>query len=138
MSDANNYNRRRAARLEAESCFRNTSWAYPATNIFSSLMRKRFAAIILDISAGGIGMLTSEQMRIGEYIELTVCYKDFKPFVVNCRVRSCREYDEMDIGGTKLDYFKVGLQLELCSNETMNSIKKVVQLVSIRQPSEAS
>lgn len=133
MSHEDNYERRRADRLTAESNFRNTSWAYPSTNLFGMLLRKRYAASIIDISDGGMGIITNEKIKIGSNIELTICYKEFTPFVVHCRVRSSRISEQHEMNGKTVSYHNIGLQLELCSNETMNSIRKVVHLINLNK-----
>lgn len=135
MSYENSYERRRVNRLTAESDFRNTSWAYPATSLVKMLLRKRYAASILDISGGGIGIITNKNVKIGGNLELTICYKEFTPFVVNCRVRSSRVSEEHKLNGKTVYYYLVGLQLELCSNETMSAIRKIIQLIHLSKKS---
>ena len=125
-----NQERRRQESLVAEADIKNTSWAYATTGLFKQLLRSRYSASIVDISEGGIGILTNAPIAKGENIDVTVCYRNFKPFVASCRARSCRVFDEVKLDNQTLTYYKVGLQLELCTKETMDSIRKVVKLIS--------
>lgn len=132
------FERRRTLRLQAESDFKDSTWAHATDGLLRSLFRKRYPCTLIDISKGGLGILSNEPVKNGAYIDITVCYKEFQPFVVSSRVRSCNVYDSVTIDGNEIKYYKIGLQIELCTNDVMNRIQKVVHRISLRQPTETS
>lgn len=133
MSMLSAQDRRTHQRLESEADFKDTTWAYPSKGLFSSLFRERFPGSIVDVSQGGIGLLTTKQVKVNDYLEVQVYFRDFESFGVEGRVRKCDVFDTAMIDGKKVEFFKVGLQLENIKPEYQENMKKIVALIKVRE-----
>lgn len=124
---------RRQRRLNAEAEFKNTTWSVPAKGFFHALFRERHAASIVDISQGGVGIITNSTLKPNTYIELNICFRDYQPFSVEGRVRSVREYGKETIGGKEITFYRAGLQFEALDPDSSRNIDIIMKLVNHRQ-----
>ena len=133
MSTVSAQDRRTHQRLRSEADFKDTTWAYPAKGLFSSLFRERFPSSIMNVSQSGIGLLTTTRVKVNDYLEVQVYFRDFESFGVEGRVRKCELFDTAVIDGKEVEFFNVGLQLENIKPEHQENMKKIVELIKVRE-----
>lgn len=117
------------ARLKTTSEFNETSWSYAREGVIRSLFAKRFPSLVVDISDGGMGLLTKEPIEPNSNISVLVSYRDYRSFPMTGRVRHCEtlRYESKDFSGL---YYRVSIQLQYNSGRPLEQYKRLLRRVA--------
>lgn len=127
MSDAFFNEQRGHTRYKTNKDFIDSTWCFCKKGVFSKIINMHYPAYVLNISKGGLAFLSDTEIEIDNQISVTVAYKDYRPLMLDGRVRHCTKFENKSKHKSDKEYYRVGIQFGYNDSEAISEYLRLLK-----------